>query len=239
MQENNGSTAVIRTVLEASLARVLVHYEDKQFGILTSWQGGGKTKEDYVQIGQNNENFAALKKDVHEARFDYIPLMGIAKEELRPEEQGNSFDHEVDADGKRVRHIQEPSLFVINQSTESWQGPRPEEAFRWLMIHLGRKYNQSCVIVGRPGAGMDLIKVKTPIQVERHCHKIRPSMLAQFYSQLKPDRKIVFEALLTPAQPKSCMEGMARESIGETFEACRPVEGQIIELLQYLWKGKR
>ena len=237
MESNNNSTTGTRTLLEASLARILAHYQNRQFGILTSWHGGGGKNWDTAAIEQNNRNFEALIKDVHEARFSYIPLKGVAKEELKPDEVVGQFDHGVvvEPDGKRYRKIVEPSLFVINHPTTKWQGPRPEDAFRWFIVNTGLKYNQSCVIVGTPEKGLDLIGLEPIIHIARHCHKIRANILAQFYTQLKPNRKFVFEALLTPDSPHSFMEAMGRGSSGETWAAARSIEGQVIELLEYLW----
>ena len=238
MQTNNNPSTGTRTLLEASLARILVHYENRQFGILTSCNGGGCKDRDLAAIEQNNRNFEALIKDVHEARFSYIPLRGVAKEELKPDEVVGQFDHGVviDPDGRRYRKVQEPSLFVINEPSGKWEGPRPADAFRWLIVHLGLKYNQSCVIVGTPPEkGLDLIGLGPTIHIERHCHKIRANILAQFYTQLKPNRTFMFEAILTPDSPKSFMEAMGRGSSGETWTAGRSLEGQVIELLEYLW----
>jgi hypothetical protein len=239
MASNNNSTTVKRSLLEASLARILVHYENRQFGILTSWTGGGGKNWDMAAIERNNRNFEGLIKDVHDARFTHITLRGIAKEELKPDEVVGQFDRVLtESDGRRHRKVEEPSLFVINEPTEKWQGPRPTDAFRWLIIHLGLRYKQSCVILGDPEKGLDLVGLNPVIHTERHCHKIRANILAQFFSQIKPNRNIVFEAVFTPAFPKSWMEGMGRQGSGETFAAACSPERQILELLGYLWTEK-
>ncbi len=235
---NNPSTGT-KTLLVASFARIITHYENAQFGIITSWRGGGSTNHDLPAIEQDNRNFEALIKDVHEARYSHFTLRGVAKEELKPEEVVGQFDNVLtEPDGKRYRKVEELSLFVINQTSTRWQGPRPADAFRWLIIHLGIKYNQSCVIVSTPEKGVDLVGLGPTIHIERHCHKIRPSIIAQFYTQLKPGRTFVFETIFTPAFPRSWMEGMGRQGSGETFAAACSPERQILELMEYLWKEK-
>ncbi len=201
-----------KCLLEASLARILVRYENVRFGILTSWRENVNGKP--ATIEQKNESFERLKEDVHAAGFKFIPLNEAANEE-------------------------ECRLFVINQTTVKWSGPRPAEAFRWLVINLGVRYHQDCVIVATPDIGVDLIGLKPTIHIERHSRKTRPNILAQFYNQLRPDRKAEFDAVFTAESPKSWAEGMCRQASGETFVAACFKERQILEIMEYLLKGKR
>ena len=154
---------------EASLQRIHTHYQDRGFGIVTSWRGDKTTKE-------NKANFAKLKKAVREAGFGFIPVRGVWHEKGSP------------------KPTSEPSLFIPANPKDPVTAP---DVLRKLVFKLGKKYEQDAVVWGAGGKKVELIvthaRTGEPVgKIWANWTKFDPKDIGDMYSRLvkaKPAKK--------------------------------------------------
>ena len=207
-------------LLEASLARIWDHYQNKQFAVLTSWRQDNSQEE-------NEANFKQLKADLKSINTGFIPLVGHGQEYI----------------SGKVNVVNEPSLAVFPKAT-------PDDRFRGNIIEIGKKYKQWGLIVhtankeidGKVSLLTELITLD-PEKVEEVYDSIHFNRIAKFYSELfscTGGRTFNFESVLAVDGPHGTnlwMKGMSREGGGEIFDDLnRHPEDQIREILKYLGK---
>ena len=208
-------------LLEASLARIWDHYQNKQFAVLTSWRQGNSQEE-------NDENFKQLKADLKSINTGFIPLVGHGQEST--------------PDGV-VNVVEEPSLAVFPRVT-------PDDSFRGKIIEIGKKYKQWGLIVhtskketdGQISLLTELVTLD-PEKVEEIYGSIHFNKIAKFYSELfscTGNRTFNFENVLVEDGPHGnnlWLKGTVRVCEGEIFDDfSRHPEAQIREILEFLGK---
>jgi len=204
------------SLLEASLIRVWNHYNNKQFGLLTSQKKEASEKE-------NEANYYKLKDDIKQNDLSYVKLRG--------------FGQEVNKLSGKKEVVEEPSFLVVNDKA-------PSEEFKNLIISLGQKYKQDYVIVNHPKDAehaetrTELIKTRPSVKVEQRYKNIHFNKIADFYSQLYGgNRTFTFEKVLANDGIDNHIDGMGRKASGELLELTGSEEDQLLGILEYLQRG--
>jgi len=162
-------------VLESSLSRIWQHHGKTGFAILTAWLGQRPGAKDAAELrAMNKKAMAELRADIKASGFGFIPMEGVGQEER---------------DGKIVE-APEPSFLVPN-SKPAKHGKADSSAnrdeLRKLVMRLGKKYDQTAVLIHDPETGSEIIAPSGEV-LDKY-KSFGPNTVAKFFTRLSKDRE--------------------------------------------------
>jgi len=162
------------SVLESSLGRIWQHHGKTGFAILTAWLGHRPEAKDAAELrALNKKAMAELRADIKASGFGFVPVEGVGQEER---------------DGKIVE-APEPSFLVPNSKPAKAgkaDSPADRDELRKLVMRLGKKYDQTAVLVHDPETGSEIV---TPGgEVLDKYKSFGPNTVAKFFTRLSKDR---------------------------------------------------
>jgi len=195
------SGSVTALVLETSLGRIWQHHRQAGFAIITAWRGERpEAGDDAKKLRVLNEKaLSGLKSDIKSGGFGFTPVEGVGQEEL----------------GGKIIQAPEPSLLIPN--VKRGGGQAKEGELRGLMLKLGKKYDQTAVLLHDPESGTEIVSPSGTV-LDR-AKKFSPNTIGQFFTRLRGNRTFRLEdlawwGLRYSDPPGGWIEGMAMENGG-------------------------
>lgn len=120
-------------IAETSLNRLLGKHTENGYVIVSACRADWDSDDELKNRQMNNKMTEALKNDIYNAGYQYIPVSGGFIEE----------------DGTEVR---ETSFIIVNYKNKNGNGEKATdfESLKNLAIELCKKYNQMSVLVKEP-----------------------------------------------------------------------------------------
>jgi hypothetical protein len=194
------------TVLETSLGRIWQHHGKTGFAILTAWRGERPEAKDDDEkraaaklLAANKKAQNELRGDIKSSGFGFVPVEGVGQEERNGE----------------IVQAPEPSFLVPNAK----RGGKPAEEgeLRKLVMRLGKKYDQTAVLIHEPESGTEIISPGGAV-LARH-KTFSPNTVGEFFTRLHRGSTFRTENMLWwglrySDPPGNWIEGMGMEGDG-------------------------
>jgi len=193
----------IKPIVETSLSRVITHFQDTGFAILSAdkWD---KTPE------QNKANFVALKADVANAGYGYVPTRGYY-----------TYKDESNLAGEKITAA-EDSVLIPNKARVENAEPLYD-----LVRRLGERYNQETVIYApnrEEKTGVLLLMDPRTGEIKATFDWLAIKDIADAWSKLRrgthaaQEVKFVFEMRAVFNNPRSFGEALMRQKDGAIID---------------------
>lgn len=207
LSEQLNHAASPSSILETSLGRIWQHHGKTGFAILTAWRGerAGIRSADELKRA-NEKSMRELAADLKAGGFGYVPVEGVGQEER----------------GGKIIQAPEPSFLVPNVKRGGKKAETGE--LRTLVMRLGKKYEQTAVLVHDPGSGSEIVSPAGAVLGT--AKSFSANMAGEFFTRLRGGRTFRLEDLLWWGlrygdPPGNWLEGMAMENDGRIqIHAC-------------------
>ena len=204
------------TLLQASLARIWDHYNDRQFGIVA-------VSINEISVMHRWDNYREIADEIKQEGFRFVPMRGFGFQEDK-------------ATGKTFVEKKMALLAINNQE--------PNDDFKNFIMDLGRKHGRDCVIVHSPTDAehpktlTELMPLKSTIGYVRF-KNIHYNKMVEFYVRVLglSTTPYHFERILAGERMSNWLGGWARNSAGEDLTLSGTNEKQLIQILEFLQKG--
>jgi len=186
----------VQRLVETSVSRLLTHFNETGFAVLTAYRGERTPEENAAKLGE-------LKGKVRDAGYSFIPIEGRGREQH--------------PDGTETI-ASEPGVFIPEK-------PLYKDAPELLgfALQLGRDYDQTSILYKSPTGPVEEVLCATG-EVKSTMPRFGVKEWASFWTSIvhgsksQQGLKVVFESVVyVLGNAENFIEGMGRQAQGEIF----------------------